>query len=67
MDFDHVRGEKVTEISTMIRTSASIEKIQTELDKCEAVCACCHRVRAHKRKTAAGLGPYSIYRSLPNE
>lgn len=61
MDFDHVRGEKYSEISTMLRQSASIERIQAEIDKCEVVCAVCHRIRTHLRKAANGAPPYSIY------
>jgi hypothetical protein len=47
MDFDHVRGEKLNDISQM--TSNRIDLIREEIDKTEVVCACCHRTRTSKR------------------
>lgn len=43
MDFDHVAGVKVKEISDM--WSWGREKVLTEIAKCELVCANCHRIR----------------------
>lgn len=43
MDFDHVRGNKVTQISNM--TSYSQERVLVELGKCDLVCSNCHRIR----------------------
>ena len=43
MDFDHVRGEKVCQIGCYLNTSW--KKILEELQKCELVCANCHRER----------------------
>lgn len=48
MDFDHVRGEKKDKVSNVAR-SASIERLQAEIDKCDLVCANCHRERTHNR------------------
>jgi hypothetical protein len=48
MDFDHL-GDKEYDISRMPARGFSIEKIQLEIDKCELVCANCHRERTHKR------------------
>jgi hypothetical protein len=54
MDFDHVRGEKINDISQM--TSNRIDLIREEIDKTEVVCACCHRTRTSKRGyNAVGL------------
>lgn len=50
MDFDHVRGEKLTEISKMISKTFSIETLINEIEKCDLVCANCHRFRTWKRK-----------------
>lgn len=47
MDFDHVRGEKVSEITNM--WSWSRKRVESELEKCEIVCANCHRVRTVER------------------
>ncbi len=48
MDFDHVRGEKIGNIN-VLRTRRSIESLMDEIDKCEIVCANCHRVRTFER------------------
>lgn len=49
MDFDH-RGEKEKSgaISRLIRT-AGLNKVLTELEKCDLVCANCHRYRTQNR------------------
>jgi hypothetical protein len=47
MDFDHVRGEKVKNVSSM--RSQSLEAIVLEADKCDVVCANCHRARTYGR------------------
>ena len=48
MDLDHVSGEKIAKVSDMVRTH-SLNKIWEEINKCELVCANCHRERTHKR------------------
>jgi hypothetical protein len=45
MDFDHVRGEKITDIGRMVQSAYSVETLLAEIAKCEVVCACCHRIR----------------------
>lgn len=50
LDWDHVRGTKVTSISIMIANGAPFGDILTELAKCELVCANCHRIRTCKRR-----------------
>ena len=47
MDLDHVRGIKINNISDMGNYSRA--KVLEELEKCEVVCANCHRVRTKKR------------------
>lgn len=47
MDFDHVRGDKVDNLARMVSNGTGIEKIQQEIDKCDLVCANCHRKRTH--------------------
>ncbi len=49
LDFDHVRGTKRQGISVMIRVGYKWEDILLEIDKCEVVCANCHRKRTAKR------------------
>ena len=48
MDFDHVSGEKVGNVSRMMR-SHSWEEVLQEVEKCELVCSNCHRERTWQR------------------
>jgi len=50
MDFDHILGEKETEIASM--HSQPWTQVLVELAKCELVCACCHRLRTKSRRSA---------------
>lgn len=50
MDFDHVRGVKVDDVSRMTRRSR--EAILREAAKCDVVCATCHRIRTRRRGDA---------------
>ena len=45
MDFDHRRGKKKFSICVAAQRGWSIKTIQEEIDKCDAVCANCHRIR----------------------
>ena len=47
MDLDHVRGEKAFNLSNF--QGRSFKQIVEELDKCDPVCANCHRIRTHLR------------------
>jgi hypothetical protein len=47
MDFDHVRGVKLVNVSRMV--SGSRDRILAEVAKCDLVCACCHRSRTANR------------------
>jgi hypothetical protein len=49
MDFDHVRGAKVNSIAQLVN-SYQPRATRVEIVKCELVCACCHRIRTHKRR-----------------
>src|ERR1051326_1879448 len=53
MDFDHVRGTKKFSISGSAHVGISIDRLFVEIAKCEIVCACCHRVRTHKRRRSS--------------
>jgi hypothetical protein len=48
MDFDHVRGVKSFNIGNA-RYDRSVEQLLNEIDKCEVVCAVCHRLRTVER------------------
>ncbi len=43
LEFDHVRGNKVTSISYMLQRHSSLSKIIEEIKKCDVRCANCHR------------------------
>lgn len=44
MDLDHVRGTKVRDVSSLL--TSSLDRFWEEVNKCEVVCACCHRIRS---------------------
>lgn len=48
MDFDHVRGEKAGNVGNMVRYTPA--KAIAEMQKCEIVCANCHRTRTKHRR-----------------
>jgi hypothetical protein len=50
LDFDHVKGQKNFGISKAISRAYSLEKIFSEIEKCEVRCANCHRVVTLQRK-----------------
>lgn len=50
MDFDHVRGVKVASISNM--WSFTRDEVLQEIQKCDLVCANCHRLRTINRMAA---------------
>lgn len=52
VDFDHVRGEKVSAVARML-SQRSTQALLNEIAKCDVVCACCHRTRTKARKDAA--------------
>lgn len=53
LEFDHLpEFEKSYDISTMLSSSMSLETIQKEINKCDVVCANCHRIRTYDRKTS---------------
>lgn len=57
LEFDHVQGEKYKNISHIVCAGQALATLKAEIDKCEIVCANCHR-----RRTAARAGNW--YKSL---
>lgn len=49
-EFDHVRGIKKGNISTMIGQGCGLETIKKEILKCEIRCANCHRIKTIERR-----------------
>ena len=50
MEYDHVRGEKLFESGHAGVLGYSMAKVLSEIEKCDLVCANCHRIRTHVRK-----------------
>lgn len=48
MDFDHLR-DKTEEVSRLVANGVKWEIIENEIEKCEIVCACCHRLRSQRQ------------------
>lgn len=53
LEFDHVRGIKRNNISSMVNGAYSLESLKIEIQKCEVRCANCHRIRT--RETLWGV------------
>lgn len=49
LEFDHVRGVKEYEISKLVNNGGSLLRLQNEINKCDIVCANCHRIRTYSR------------------
>ena len=54
LQFDHVRGDKVEDVSKMAGKGTSLKTIREEIDKCELVCANCHATRTFMRRQKMG-------------
>lgn len=49
MDFDHRDpGKKVGNVASMA-VGSSVERLMEEIEKCDIVCANCHRIRTFTR------------------
>ena len=53
MEFDH-RGDEpkefhVSKMNCYVASSKNIAKVMKEIDKCDFVCACCHKIRTWER------------------
>lgn len=51
LEFDHVRGTKVKNLSDMVLGGWSLGTIQNEIEKCDIRCANCHRRITHARRS----------------
>ena len=65
MEFDHVRGEKYMDVS---RIKKSVRLVQLEIEKCDLVCANCHRIRTMGRgwKNGTESPAGNVYRIDPS-
>lgn len=56
LEFDHVRGTKSFNIGSSIALKLSIQKVQSEISKCEVRCANCHKIVTYNRSHSAVPG-----------
>lgn len=49
MEFDHVRGEKEFGLAEACTRNVKMSVLRTEVEKCDLVCANCHRIRHIER------------------
>ncbi len=54
LDFDHVTGTKVANVSSLVANGYSLSAVKREIAKCVVRCANCHR-----RRTAQQFGWYA--------
>ena len=64
MDFDHVTGEKLDDICGMRMRTVSREAIRAEIEKCEVLCANCHRARTHARLLGINIRASEFVKAL---
>ncbi|WP_162939969.1 hypothetical protein [Gryllotalpicola protaetiae] len=50
LQFDHVRGEKIGDISRMIQRGVGFPMLRAEIAKCEVRCANCHSIATAERR-----------------
>jgi hypothetical protein len=48
LEFDHVRGTKVANVSKLVKQAAPLARVLAEIEKCDVRCANCHRRRTVK-------------------
>lgn len=49
MDFDHIDSKNKENDINFLSNTGRIGAVKREIQKCELVCANCHRIRTHKR------------------
>jgi hypothetical protein len=64
MDFDHVSGDKLDDICGMRMRTVARESIRAEIEKCEVVCANCHRARTHARRLGIDIRASEFVRTF---
>jgi len=50
MDFDHLDGKNKVNTINYLASTGRIGAVKSEIQKCELVCANCHRIRTHNRR-----------------
>jgi hypothetical protein len=55
LDWDHVRGPKISTISILIANGRPWSEVLVEIGKCELVCSNCHRIRTAERRSRGSM------------
>lgn len=50
LEFDHARHRKSADVSRLVSTATSLDRLRTEMSKCDVVCCNCHRKRTLRRR-----------------
>lgn len=50
LEFHHARGQKETEVSRLVANGASLSTLKAEIEKCDVLCANCHRKLTAKER-----------------
>lgn len=50
LDYDHVRGEKLYNISHLQQQYVTMKVIKDEIKKCDVRCANCHRIKTYEER-----------------
>lgn len=49
LEFDHIRDDKVDGVKRLADGLASLERLKTEMRKCEVRCCNCHRIKTQEQ------------------
>lgn len=49
LEFDHVTEDKFKGVMQLVNEGYSMQRLKDEIEKCEVVCANCHKRRTYKR------------------
>lgn len=52
LEWDHVRGKKLANVSALIGNGRPWTEVEAEMAKCDVVCSNCHRIRSAERRAA---------------
>ena len=50
LQFDHMEGNKKSNVSDLIRSDYGLVTIMNEIKKCQILCANCHAIVTHERR-----------------
>lgn len=55
LDFDHVRGIKIFQISAVHRFNYGLTELKQEMRKCDVRCSNCHRIKTYEERQVEEL------------